>query len=242
MRKYITLIIVFILVLLSCVGLSACNNNVEKVTVTFDYNVGNLVLSINQQQMAVVKGNIIDKYPGNGLEERKIDGYHIEGWYTAQTDDVGNVLVDDSRFVKLDQKWDFENNRLDEDITLYASWVKNPPKQEVGCRIYLYYQIANGEESCIRVSDRAGGMFYVNEPITSNSYYEEIRSRFEYCTYEGAKYKVLFWYVPKIENRHIMFDENGYAIIDRIWDLKNDVITADMSELVLFANTQLIEE
>ena len=171
MRKYITLIIVLVLVSLSCVGLSACNNKVERVTVTFDYNVGNLVFSIEQQQIMVEKNALIGNYPGNGIDERKIDGYHIEGWYTAQTDSNGNVLVDDNRFVKLDQKWDFENNRADKDITLYASWIKNPPKQEVRCYIMLYYQIANSEKGCIRVSDSMARMFYVNEPITCYSYY-----------------------------------------------------------------------
>lgn len=242
MRKNISLIIVFILISLTCLGLCACNN-VEKFTVTFNYNVGNLVLSIDQQQTAVVKDNHIGKYPGNGLEERKIDGYHIDGWYTAQTDNVGNVLVDENRFVKLDQKWDFENDRVDKDITLYASWVKNPPKEEIRCYISLYYQIDNIEQGCIEVRDSTGGrMFYVNEPIIYYPYYDEIKSKFEYCNYEGAKYKVLFWYVPKIENRRIMYDENGYAVIDRRWDLQHDVITSDMIAMVLFAKTELVEE
>lgn len=242
MRKYITLIIVLVLVSLSCVGLSACNNKVERVTVTFDYNVGNLVFSIEQQQIMVEKNALIGNYPGNGIDERKIDGYHIEGWYTAQTDSNGNVLVDDNRFVKLDQKWDFESDKIADDIILFANW-EETPVQEGYVLFSLYYQIYSSEKGHISLSSEdVYGRFKYNESTMSSYCYEINKNKFEYYECEGTKYRVLFWYIPKIEDSHIMWDENGYAIIDKIWDLNNDVISSDMSALILFAKTEPIDE
>lgn len=44
------------------------------------------------------------------------EGYHLEGWYTD---------------INLTEEWDFENNTVSENMSLYAKWAEGNPEQEV---------------------------------------------------------------------------------------------------------------
>lgn len=243
-KKVIGVILSMLFVLSICISFVSCNE-MEKFTVTFDYNVGNLIYAIEQQQVQVEKDGIIKRYPNNGIEAKTIDGYFIEGWYTAKVDSTGNVLVDSNRFVLLDKKWNFDEDKIADNTILFANWEKEPPK-EGSITIVLEYQIPSANSEHVFMLYNCGdvyGTFTYNEPIINAYAYIRNKNRFEYCYYENKKYRVMFWYVPKLDDSHlIIFDKNGYAVIDRIWDFENDVITYDINRLILYAKMELIEE
>jgi len=60
------------------------------------------------------------------------DGYTVAGWYTdykESSDDEGNTQY------KFDpqSRWDFNTDRVQEDITLYARWVKKAEANYIDC-------------------------------------------------------------------------------------------------------------
>lgn len=98
--------------------------------VTFDYNVDNLGVPTNcpTQYLGVMDG---DKIIAPSTEQNApfkgytVIGFYNEGWYTAVLDNDGNPVKDDKGNVRLDRKWDFDNDVVRGDITLYAKFVCN---------------------------------------------------------------------------------------------------------------------
>lgn len=94
--------------------------------VTFDYNVGNLGEGFDNQYLGVMDGSVVAIKPGysDAYKEASLKDYYIEGWYTAKTDSEGKVIVGEDGRVVLEEKWDFENNTVSGNITLYANFVQ----------------------------------------------------------------------------------------------------------------------
>ncbi len=120
-------------VLLLGAVLTACNKggNVAHFDyrVTFDYNEGDLVdKPLKDQYIGVMKNNLVSIRPGyKDFKEQIISTYYIEGWYLPKTGENGEVIVDEAtKRVVLDKKWDFKNDRVNSDITLYANFMKSP--------------------------------------------------------------------------------------------------------------------
>ncbi len=102
--------------------------------ITFDYNVGNLGEGFDKQYLGVKDGSIVAIKPGysDAYKEAALAGYYIEGWYTAKTDADGNVLIGEDGRVVLDKKWDFANELVSADLTLYANFVQQASLVIVG--------------------------------------------------------------------------------------------------------------
>lgn len=101
--------------------------------ITFNYNVGDHTKGgladskiYPDQFLGVMTGGKIALKPGGNesFKELVLNGYFIEGWYTAKTDEAGNPVVGDDGRVALDTKWDFEADTVSSDITLYANFVQ----------------------------------------------------------------------------------------------------------------------
>lgn len=126
------------LVLILGVILVACDEEDDedkpkyKYVVTFNYNVGNIVSSddVPEQHVGVSENALVGIRPGyigdsGKLTETQIKGYYIEGWYLPKKDPTGNVLKDSDGFVTLaDKAWNFEEDRVSGDMTLYAKLLK----------------------------------------------------------------------------------------------------------------------
>ncbi len=119
-----------IVLTIGCI-LAACDKNTyvkPDFYVTFDYNEGDLTTQpVKEQYLGVMKNGLISVRPGYSVDkfpEASITGYYLEGWYTAKTDENGEPIVDERGFVQLDKKWDFETQRVNENITLYANLLK----------------------------------------------------------------------------------------------------------------------
>lgn len=91
--------------------------------VTYDA-LGGVVNNRGIRETFYMKNSYIFKPSGstNMLIEPVRDGYILAGWYTAKediTDEDGNPAYS---FSEAD-RWDFETDRVQEDMTLYARWV-----------------------------------------------------------------------------------------------------------------------
>ncbi len=93
--------------------------------VTFNYNYGNLDANCPDQFVGVKDGSLLFIQPGHtNLELKEVKGLYLEGWYLPKLDTDGNPLKDENNFVQLDKKWDFAEDKVTKDITLYANLVK----------------------------------------------------------------------------------------------------------------------
>lgn len=230
MYKRNTKILLGLLIISCFVCFNACNK-IENCTITFDYNIGNLIYSMEQQQVQISKNDIINCYPNNGIEQKVIEGYHIEGWYTALTDNEGNVLIDSNRFVKLDKKWNFAVDKATEDITLFANWVKNQPSEPDTYNLYLDYNLGNLMKGTYMWFEGRNLRIEKNTTIYDNDMPESFPNDFLECyKCNGREYVVEGWYTPLLDDfGEIMKDENGFVILDKKWDLQNDIIESNMN-------------
>ncbi len=113
--------------------LTGCGNTSSKrrydYLVTFDYNVSGLgETNVKTQYLGVNKNSKIVEpgYFGKEIfEEGLIAGYFNDGWYTAKLDENGTPIKDENGRVQVDRKWDFKNDVVTSDITLYANFRKN---------------------------------------------------------------------------------------------------------------------
>lgn len=91
--------------------------------VTFDYNVDKLGVPTNceTQYLGVNDGYKIFE-PGSlgdtTFPKFEVDSFYNEGWYTADVDEEGNVVLKD--------KWNFETDVVHGDMTLYANFLVKP--------------------------------------------------------------------------------------------------------------------
>lgn len=127
---------------ISCLLLASCGKQTEKkydYLVTFDYNVGNIEANCQNQYLGVMKGSRVLLKPGdrNDFQEAAIPGYHIDGWYTAKTDEAGNAEKDEKTGrVLLDEQWDFDTMIVERDITLYANLIGSAEMKYVDVDVY----------------------------------------------------------------------------------------------------------
>lgn len=94
--------------------------------VTFNYNYGNMDANCPDQFVGVKDGSLLLLQPGEHtkLPEHEVEGLYLEGWYLPKVDEDGNPIKNEENIVLLDRKWNFEEDVVTEDITLYANLVK----------------------------------------------------------------------------------------------------------------------
>lgn len=68
----------------------------------------------------------------NMLVQPVKDGYILAGWYTDKEDIEKDGKVVDYRF-RAQDRWDFQTDRVQEDMTLYARWIKQGEMQYIDC-------------------------------------------------------------------------------------------------------------
>lgn len=144
------LLVCLILTLLVGVVFTACNNDAQEeklfdYIVTFNYNEGNLTDEPKDQQfLGVMKNGLVSIRPGyddSSFAEGEFERYYVEGWYLPQLDSNGKVKTDKNKFVLLDKEWDFQNDRVKGNMTLYAKLAVMPRL------VYVYaYTDADGNE------------------------------------------------------------------------------------------------
>jgi len=155
-------------VLLLGAVLTACNKGGKiahyDYRVTFDYNEGDLVdKPLKDQYIGVMKNNLVSIRPGyKEFQEQIITAHYIEGWYLPKTDENGEVIVDETtKRVVLDRKWDFKNDRVNSDITLYANFMKSPS---------LSYVDIDSDEVVDTVYGKPGTLRYEPSSVTREGY------------------------------------------------------------------------
>ena len=133
-------------------------NDFTPITVTFDLNDDDVfAIQPNNQYMMPEGGYVIE--PISPMAE----GYRFLGWYK---DRAGT------------QKWDFQNNRVTADTTIYASWAKasevipEAPKaltetKVTGNTVTITWEVSDGATS---YDVYVNGVQVNTEPITDNSY------------------------------------------------------------------------
>lgn len=94
--------------------------------VTFNYNYGNMDANCPDQFVGVKDGSLLLLQPGDHqkLPKHEVEGLYLEGWYLPKVDEDGKPIKNEDNIVQLDRKWDFEEDVVTEDITLYANLVK----------------------------------------------------------------------------------------------------------------------
>lgn len=95
--------------------------------VTFNYNIGSLDVTCPDQYLGVKAGSVVGIQPGfnDDFPLNHVDGYYVEGWYTAQTQADGTPATDaQTGQVLLGRKWNFETDSVSADTVLYANLIR----------------------------------------------------------------------------------------------------------------------
>lgn len=171
-RKLLLPAALLLLALLALVSCSGSDNGQKEYDhlVTFDYNVGtNITSNCQNQFLGVMDAATVSIQPGysESFQLQEVIGYYNEGWYTAKTDGNGQPVLDaDSGRVVLDRKWDFENDKVTSDLSLYANFL---PKSVLTVMdhagtVYLTYSEKPGasrkEPSSVYTPKKEGYTFY----------------------------------------------------------------------------------
>jgi len=131
-RKILRISLICI-VLASVMFLSSCSSKDKTINPSewgYDcvviYNaLGGVINSREIRETYYMKNSYLFEPSGstNMLIKPVKDGYLLAGWYTAKEDildDEGNVI---GYSFKAEDRWDFDEDRVQEDMTLYARWV-----------------------------------------------------------------------------------------------------------------------
>lgn len=116
MKKFKSLGIVITLICAVCLCLTACNNDINNNNNNNDGNddpITHTVSFDSQGGSAVASAIVIDGNPVRLPETPVRDGYFLTGWFLDIT---------------TTNQWDFENDRVISDITLYAGWQMTNPE------------------------------------------------------------------------------------------------------------------
>lgn len=123
----ITILIASILLLSACSFKdNAVNPGDWDYNCTVVYNaLGGTINSREIRETFYMKNSYVFKPAGttNMLIEPVKDGYVLSGWYTAKediTDKNGNII---GYSFKPEDRWDFDEDRVQDNMTLYARWV-----------------------------------------------------------------------------------------------------------------------
>ncbi|HHY81248.1 MAG TPA: InlB B-repeat-containing protein [Clostridiales bacterium] len=132
LKKYHRLTVIFMIIAVSLL-LSSCvisDNVADPGAWGYEckviYNaLGGSVNSREIRETYYMKNSYVFKPAGttNMLIEPVKDGYILAGWYTAKEDikdAQGNVI---GYSFKAEDRWDFDEDRVQEDMTLYARWI-----------------------------------------------------------------------------------------------------------------------
>jgi hypothetical protein len=125
--------ILVILIIAGSLLLSSCGIGDEAVdpaswgydcTVIYDA-LGGVVNSREVRETFYMTNSYLFKPSGstNMLIEPVKDGYLLAGWYTAKEDIVDSEGKVIGYSFKAEDRWDFDEDRVQEDMTLYARWV-----------------------------------------------------------------------------------------------------------------------
>lgn len=131
MRKKAFQLVIVLLLAVLCAFSSACSKIGEAVDpgawgydccVTYDA-LGGIINAREVRTTYYLTNSYVYKPSGSDgmLIEPKRDGYVLAGWYTAKAEPIEGS-VEDYTFLAED-RWDFNTDRVQEDMTLYARWL-----------------------------------------------------------------------------------------------------------------------
>lgn len=95
--------------------------------VTFNYNIGTMAVTCPDQYLGVKTGGVVGIQPGfnDDFPLNHVEGYYVEGWYTAKTQADGTPETDaQTGQVLLDRKWNFATDPVSADMVLYANLIR----------------------------------------------------------------------------------------------------------------------
>ncbi len=211
-------------------ALAGCSGGGKKAKydylVTFDYNTGTLVdenHKTNKLYLGVMADSLVALQPGDtGLEAETITGYYNAGWYTPKLDDEGIPLVGEDKRVLLDRQWDFANDTVNSDLTLYANLVPLVTLTVKGGDSDLTFEGAPGMETTSSQIPSKNGYTFLG------FYYDEA------C--EDQPFSWPYTFKDTDETIYAKFLEGDWAVPDDASDLlgaisanKNVYLTHDIS-------------
>ncbi len=133
MKRNTKLIFLLALAFAACFIMCACSGGSSEATpeqwgyecqVTYDA-LGGIINARDVRYTYYMPDSYLYEPSGsaNMLVEPAKEGCVLAGWYTAKEDvldDAGNVI---GYSFKAEDRWDFQNDRVTGDITLYANWI-----------------------------------------------------------------------------------------------------------------------
>ena len=207
--------------------LTGCGStNSKKVydyLVTFDYNVEGLgETNTKTQYLGVKKGSKIVEPGSLGkelFEEGLVAGYFNDGWYTAKLDENGKPIKDENGRVQVDRKWDFKNDVVTSNMTLYANFRKN----------VTFTVIVEGGEN--KVFNGAPGDELKRPTRKTHIPSKEGYTFIDYYTDETYTTKFTFPYTYTDENAkcYAKFIEGEWQLIETVDDFMG-LIVADITQ------------
>ena len=126
-------LILLIMVLATSLFLTACSATGQAADpgdwgfnclVTYDA-LGGVVNNREVRQTYYMKNSYLFKPSGtsNMLIEPARDGYVLAGWYTAREEAPADQGDRTGYSIKAEDRWDFNEDRVQDDLTLYARWI-----------------------------------------------------------------------------------------------------------------------
>lgn len=210
MKKFLLKMASAVLALACLFSASACGGGSSEQKpydhlVTFNYNVGNMEVKCEDQFLGVKNNSLIGIQPGysDSFRLQEIKGYFNEGWYLAETDGEGNVVVDENGRVKLGEKWNFETDRVSSNVVLYANLLQQSRLLIVGGDETITFDGEPGEKR--------------KEPTTSKFIPKKAGYTF-YGYYEDEAYTTPFvfpyTFVAGDKTVYAKFIEGSWSIVD----------------------------
>ncbi len=183
-NKKLHRIIPIIIILASCLILSSCGVKDKAVdpsewgydcTVTYDA-LGGTINSREIRETYYMKNSYIFMPSGstNMLIEPVKDGFILAGWYTAKEDfkDANGDVIEHN--FKAEDRWDFDEDRVQEDITLYARWIPQGKIDYVDAltdKVMFSKNIT--EESAVQELSSAAEMLIAKSGFSFDGYYTD---------------------------------------------------------------------
>lgn len=201
--------------------------------VTFNYNVEGLgETNVKTQYLGVGKNSKIVQpgYFGDTiLPEYVITGYFNDGWYLAKLDEGGNVIKDGDGRVQVDRKWDFQNDTVTSNITLYANFRRN-----ITCTVVVdggENKVFNGAPGDVLARPTRKSHIPAKNGYTFIDYYTD-------ATYT-TKFDFPYTYTDEDVTCYAKFVEGDWVLVDTVDEFMNVMVNADITQNVYVTAEEL---
>ncbi len=231
----IKLLICCLTVLLLGTLLVACNDykpDHYDYLVTFCYNLGDdisgnapdVYLGVLDPEGDGAYVGIRPGYDPDTFSEASIAGYYLDGWYWPKLDEKKNPVMDEHGRVMLDKEFNFKQDKIEKDTTLYAKLLESPK---------IFFKDADTDETISMIDGKKPGTQRA-KPSTSLAPKKEVDG--ETYTFLGKYYwdkactqefSFPYTFGKDSVNVYCKFVKGEWTLVETVKDFNNAVVKGE---------------